>query len=72
MATRPIQSGVDREHDARLELSSRTGRPLTDPEWAQMRSRLVEFLTILREWDAKTKNSRPRLGTVETLCRRNP
>jgi hypothetical protein len=72
MATRPIQSGFDRENEARLELASRTGRPLTDVEWAQKRSRLLEFVTILRKWDAKARNSWPRLGSVETLCQREP
>lgn len=72
MASRPIQSGFDRENEARLELASRAGRPLTDVEWAQMRSRLLEFAAILREWDENARKSTPRLGTVETPCQRKP
>lgn len=72
MATRPIQSGFDRENEARLELVSRAGRPLTDVEWARMRSRLLELAAILREWDVKARRSRPRLGTVETPCQPEP
>jgi hypothetical protein len=72
MATRPIQTGFDRENEARLELASRAGRPLTDVEWARMRDGLLEFAAILREWDVKARRSRPRLGTVEAPCQPEP
>lgn len=72
MASHPIQSGFDHENEARLELASLAGRPLTDAEWARMRTRLLEFAVILREWDVKAIRSRPRLGTVETPCQPEP
>lgn len=60
------------EDTARAALDSSAGRTLTDAEWAQRRSRLLEFVTILRGWDQKAGNTAPGLGNVEALCQREP
>jgi hypothetical protein len=43
------------EDDARRSLDRHAGRIFTDAEWAHARSRLLEFVTILREWDRPSK-----------------
>jgi hypothetical protein len=40
---------------ARAALESAAARPLTDAEWERARTRLVEFVTILRDWDWERK-----------------
>lgn len=48
---------ADRAHmedAARTAIELRGGRTLTDAEWAAMRARLLEFVSILRMWDRKT------------------
>ena len=60
------------EDAARAALDSSAGRTLTDAEWAQQRSRLLKFVTILRGWDQKAGNTAPALGNVEALCQREP
>lgn len=42
------------ERAARAALSSDSGLPLTDREWARMRARLLEFVTTLRAWDQQS------------------
>ena len=64
-----IVSAPALESAARAALESR-GRTLADPEWARARTKLLDFVTILREWDRTVKNAQPGLGNVEALCRR--
>jgi hypothetical protein len=40
------------ENTARAALDLRGGRALTDAEWARARTSLIEFVTILRRWEA--------------------
>jgi hypothetical protein len=40
---------------ARAALESVAARPLTDAEWERARTRLVEFVTILRDWEQKAE-----------------
>ncbi len=49
---------------AREALSTRTGRVLTDTEWARARTRLLEFVTILRVWNEKANTPASGLGNV--------
>jgi hypothetical protein len=55
---------------ARVALEPRAGHSLTHAEWSAMRARLLEFASILRDWDRKTTASRR--GNVEVLCQREP
>ena len=48
------------EAAARAAIELRADRILTDAEWVAMRSRLLEFASILRDWDRKTTASRQR------------
>jgi hypothetical protein len=43
------------ENAARAELQLRAGRVFSDGEWARARANLLEFVTILREWDDQSK-----------------
>jgi hypothetical protein len=43
------------ERVARAEIETCLSRPLTDAEWATQRNRLVEFVRILRRWDAAAR-----------------
>jgi len=54
------------EAGARAAFERRAGRELSDAEWVALRSRLLEFLGILRAWDQTT--IRARRGKVEKLC----
>jgi hypothetical protein len=56
------------ENAARAALDSAAGRTLTDPEWEQTQSKLVEFVSILRSWDRKAQKVSAGLGNVEALC----
>lgn len=56
--TRPPSEHL--EHDARQALELRAGRTFGDREWAQMRSKLVEFYAILRDLD-KEASERERI-----------
>lgn len=60
------------ENAARLALSSRLGRALTDEEWAQTSAKMFEFVTILRRWDNKDRTPPLGLGNVEALCQPEP
>lgn len=55
------------ESAARTAVGSAAGHTLTDPEWEQTRSKLVEFFAILRSWEQAQKVS-VGLGNVEALC----
>lgn len=66
------QSSHALENAARLGLSSRDGHALTDEEWAQMRAKLLEFVTILGSWVNRDRNTLRGLGNVEALCQREP
>ena len=52
------------EHAARETLRAKTGRALTDAEWARARVRLLEFVTILRRWNGKTNTPASGTGNV--------
>jgi hypothetical protein len=52
---------------ARDAFELRANRKLTDVEWAVVRTRLLEFIGVLRGWEQTT--ARPRRGNVE-LCQR--
>jgi hypothetical protein len=58
------------ENTARAALDCRAGRNLTDADWRQARSKLLELFTILRGWDQKARKPAPGLATVEALCQR--
>ena len=65
--TNSIVSGASnafRQAAARGELNSHAGRPLTDAEWAQMRARLLEFVTILRTWERQDRTNRSGIDNV--------
>ena len=42
-------------HAARTALDTLMARPFTEEEWARNRSRLLEFVNILRSWDRAGK-----------------
>jgi len=52
------------EDTARATVESVAGRNLSEVEWARLRARLLEFLTILRGWEAKANRSDSGLGNV--------
>lgn len=56
------------EHAARAAVEQRAGRCLSDAEWAEARSRLLDFGAILRGWDRGSKNPEPELGNVDAIC----
>ena len=58
------------ESAARAELDFLCGSNLTDMEWGRSRTRLLEFVGILREWDRKDQPANSVLGNVEVLCQR--
>lgn len=60
------------EAAARRAHESGAGRCLSDAEWAEARSRLLDFAVILRGWDRKAKNPQPELGNVDAICQREP
>ena len=60
---------IDAELSGRQVLESHFGRSITNAEWARMRSKLIEFAMILRDWDRKAG---PEVGNVETYASENP
>ena len=56
------------EGEARAALDSRAGRTLTDADWAAGKDRLLEFFTMLREWDRKTRAVSRDLVMYEVPC----
>jgi hypothetical protein len=52
------------EDTARVALESRSGLTVSDVEWAQARTRLLEFVTILRSWQSKAKTTESELDNV--------
>ena len=50
---------------ARAALDLRAGRSLSDAELARVRTKLLEFMIILRGWDQKAKNTSAGLGNVD-------
>jgi Protein of unknown function (Hypoth_ymh) len=50
-------SPAGREETARSAIEARTGRPLSDAEWSRAGARLLEFATILRAWDEKSRDA---------------
>ena len=81
MASRIFHPGPERldtcpkscEEAARAALDSRAGRTLTGAQWAVAQDKLLEFVTILRAWEQKTKNGEGRdLLMFEVPCLREP
>jgi hypothetical protein len=74
----PLQPGVERldprpesgEGAARAALDSRTGRTLTDADWAVAKDRLLAFFNILRGWDRKARAVSLDLVMCEVPCLR--
>ena len=65
------------ESAARAAIESRAGRELSDAEWRRMRTKLLEFIRILRAWDQQVKmGDRSRQlksgAFVEVPCQREP
>jgi hypothetical protein len=54
----------DLEGAARKSLDLRVGRSFTDGEWARARARLLEFVTLLRNWEQDAKTRPSELGKV--------
>jgi hypothetical protein len=52
------------EDTARATIESLAGRNLSDVEWARVRARLLEFVTILRGWEEKVNMPESGLGNV--------
>ncbi len=50
---------TDLEGAARTALEDLSGRRFTDVEWRQLRSRLLEYATILRNWNRGTVKKGP-------------
>jgi hypothetical protein len=64
-AMHAINDPVDRnpnqlEDIARSAIERRANRTLTDAEWADTRTRLLEFVDILRRWDRKPASPKTR------------
>jgi len=56
------------EAAARASLDLDAGRSFSDLEWAEARSRLLDFGLILRSWDRRATNPEPELGNVDAIC----
>jgi len=52
------------EDTARATVESLAGRTLSEVEWARVRARLLEFVTILRGWKVKANTPDSGLGNV--------
>lgn len=52
-------SPTDLKDAARTALETLAARRFTDAEWRQLRSRLLEYATILRDWDRAAMRKRP-------------
>jgi hypothetical protein len=69
---RPLHTAAQRsdqgpghlENAARAELQLRAGRAFSDGEWGRVRANLLEFVTILRDWDCQSKTNELRVGNV--------
>jgi hypothetical protein len=68
-SNRDNRSRTQIENAARAAIELGADRTLTDPEWAAMRTRLLEFAGILRRWD-REKTGLCERGNVEVLCQR--
>ncbi len=55
---------TDLEGAARTSLEFRAGRSFTDGEWARARARLLELVTLLRDWEQNAKTPASELGKV--------
>jgi hypothetical protein len=69
-SNRADQSQEQREAAARTAFELNAGRALTDAQWAAARTRILGFVSILRDWDRKTTSWRR--GKVEVLCQPEP
>ena len=63
-APRPGVSPNATENAARAALDTRTGRALSDREWAQARAKLLAFAMVLRDWDRQAQTPTSGLGNV--------
>ena len=55
------------ENAARAAVETNTARALTDEEWESARTRLLQFATILRDWDRQTKTNPSRADKVVSI-----
>jgi hypothetical protein len=54
---------------ARASLENITARALTDADWERERARLVEFVTILRDWNREVDGRKKcKSNRVVTMC----
>jgi hypothetical protein len=58
------------ENVARRLTESNAGRGFSDAEWKRQRTRLLELVSILREWDQRAPRANSGVGKVEVLCQR--
>jgi hypothetical protein len=58
------------ENAACAELQLRAGRAFSDGEWERVRANLLEFVTILREWDCQSKTRE--LRAVKVVKKEEP
>ncbi len=63
-AQRSDQGSGHLENAARAELQLRSGRAFSDGEWERVRANLLEFVSILRDWDSQGKTKELRAGNV--------
>jgi len=54
--------------DSLSTLDCHAGRALTKAEWKVAQAKLLEFATILRDWDQKAKNGGSEFGSVDVPC----
>ena len=60
------------EKAARDTFNLHIGRATTDAEWTRARARLVEFVTVLRNWDLPVETDESEVGNVILIRRPRP
>ena len=60
------------EAAARLELTARLDRTLTDAEWRAVRTSLLAFVNILRAWDQRGRTNKRNGGEGAATVERYP
>jgi hypothetical protein len=71
-AQRSDQSPGHLENAARAELRLLAGRAFSDREWERVRANLLEFVTILRDWDGQSQTEEFRAGNVVMITEPAP
>ena len=51
------QPGSPAELAARAELESHISRPLAESEWIERRTRLLQFVAMLKRWDTERRDN---------------